>query len=1072
MTTVKSVSKIQKSRCRALLLATASILTMGFASTVTTARAVDISFDIPGQALADALVAFSQQTKINVLASFRLVQGKRAPAVRGTMDTNDALTKLLAGSGLKASQTRDGVVTIQRDDQQFADATRKKNPINVIPPNAVITKPDPTTSVDEVKVPVEEVIITGSRIAREGYEAPTPLIVIGAEQFEKSADFNLITFLNTMPVIIGSATPASSGTSLSSGIAGLQTLNLRSLGANRLLVLLDGRRTVGSSYQGIIDIASFPRQLVSRVDVVTGGASAVYGSDAVAGVVNFILDKNFVGVKGELSGGLTNYGDDKNYKADVSAGFTFDDSYGHVLLSAEHMHSNGIRSDGGRQWNRTGFQQIVNPAYTPTNGLPQQLVQFNTGPATMTPGGIIVSGPLKGTAFGAGGTPFKYTYGSIYSNPFTVGGDWYMGDLRPQSDVDPNQTSDSFFARVSYDVTDSINFFVQYGWSQNHLWNDIATPWLLGGPTSPTIQIDNAFLPASVRAVMVANNISSFQLGTTNGDMIPIGNDNLRITNRINTGFEGAFNAFDSVWHLNTYFAYGASKLGVHSPDAILKTNYALAIDAVVNPATGQIVCRSTLTNPNNGCKPWNPLGIGVNNGNQAAFDWINNYGEASFQHGLVEQTTYAASATSEPLSLWAGPVSVAVSFEYRKDEVNAATDTPSLTGGHILGNLPALIGAQSVTEGALETVIPLVKNKSWAQAWDFTAAARFTGYNLSGFVATYKFGTTYTPIDDLTFRITRSRDVRAPNIQELFQPPSISSASPQIIDRFLAGSPQYPLGTTNNTGNPNLQPEKGDTTGVGVVLRPRFFDGFAASVDFWDVNINGAILPLNAQQVIDSCFTGQFPSVCSNITRNATSGLIQQIRLYSINLASQDVRGIDLEASYRTPASAIMSDWRGALSLHGNMTVYLRNYQNNTFNAPSNHVGENNSTNPPNWKMTTTAAYALDPLSIALTARAISSGTINSEYIQCTSGCPAATTDHPTINYNHIAGRFYLDANVTYKLDVGAAASGELFFSVKNMFSNDPPPVVTAYFQNAAETAVLYDLLGAVYRAGIRFRM
>ncbi len=957
--------------------------------------------------------------------------------------------------------------------------TQRKNRINVMMSTTAIAiamglpglAMAQTAKQTAEQAPVEEIVVTGSRIVREGYEAPTPLTVVGTEQLERSADSNLLNFLNTMPAITGSNTAASGGTSLSPGTAGLQTLNLRSLGANRVLVLLDGQRAVGSALSGIVDVASFPAQLVSRVDVVTGGASAVYGSDAVAGVVNFVLDRKFTGVKAELSGGLTNYGDDKNYKVDLSAGFGFADDRGHVLLSGEHMHNQGISGDGGRAWNRTGFQQIVNPLYTATNGQPQQLVQFNTAPGTMTPGGIIVSGPLKGTAFGANGTPFKYQYGSTFSNPFNVGGDWALGDLRPFSDIDPHQTNDSLFARVGYDVTDNLNAFVQWGWQQSHLRNDIASPWILGGPTSPTIQVDNAYLPASVRAAMVTAGVTNFQLGTTNGDMIPIGNDSLRITNRINAGLEGAFNAFDTSWHWNAYYAYGATKIGFRSPDAILRARYLQAIDAVVNPANGQIVCRSTLTAPTNGCKPWNALGVGVNNGNTAAFNWINNDGLASFQHALVEQTTYAASATGEPFSLWAGPVSLAVSVEHRKDAVLAVTDPQSLAGGHVLGNLPSLAGAQSVTEGALETVIPLAKGESWAQSWDFTAAVRFTGYELSGFVTTYKFGTTYTPIDDLKFRITRSRDIRAPNLQELFQPGSIGSASPQIIDRFQPGSPQYPLGTTSQGGNPGLLPEKADTTGIGVVIQPRFLDGFTASVDFWDVDINGAIAPLTVQQVIDVCYTKQNESVCPNIIRNA-SGNIQQIKLFSINLATQDVRGFDFEASYRTPMSAFVSDWRGELSLHGLMTLYLRNYQNNTFSAPSNRVGENNSSNPPDWKLTATATYGLDPVAVSLTARAVSSGTINSEYIQCTSGCPTSTTDHPTINSNRVAGRFYLDANVTYKLDLGDSTTGSLFLSVKNMFNNDPPPLVTQYFQNLAETGTLYDSFGAVYRVGIRFKM
>ncbi len=843
------------------------------------------------------------------------------------------------------------------------------------------------------QAPVEEIVVTGSRIVREGYEAPTPLTVVGTEQIEKAADSNLIGFLTTMPALTGSATTTSGATSLSPGTAGLQSLNLRSLGANRVLVLLDGQRTVGASYQGIVDVASFPQQLISRVDVVTGGASAVYGSDAVAGVVNFILDKKFTGVKGELSGGLTNYGDDKNYKVGLSAGFGFADDRGHILLSGEHMHNQGVNGDGGRQWNRIGFQQMSNPNYTATNGQPNQLVLTQIGLVQGTPGGLIVSGPLKGTAFGANGTPFKFNYGDLVAGSFMRGGDWQLTDIRPYDDLDPNNTSQNLFSRVSYDVTDNINVFAQYNWSQNHLRNSIAHNWVFGGATGPTIQIDNAYLPASVRTAMGTAGITNFQLGTLNFDVPFFGNDNTRQTYRFNTGLEGTLTAFDGTWHWNAYYAYGATKLSIHNPNGMSSSRYRLAIDAVVNPTTGQIVCRSTLTNPTNGCRPWNAMGTGVNAANQASFDWMNRNGD-DFQHGLVKQETFAASINGEPISLWAGPVSLAVSLEHRKDSVNAVVDAGSTLMDHTIGNFAPLSGKQSVTEGALETIIPLAKGESWAEAWDFTAAARFTGYELSGFVTTYKFGTTYAPIDDIKFRVTRSRDIRAPNLFDLFSPAQLGIGT-TVIDRFLPGSPQYVLvGGTLTSGNPNLAPEKADTTGVGIVLQPRFLDGFTASVDFWDVDIGGAIASINVQQTVDLCFNGQQPALCNNIIRNS-AGTINNVKLNPVNLATQDVRGIDFEASYRTSASSIVSSWNGDFSLHGNMTLYLRAYQNTTLSPATDRVGENNGTNiaqlaVPNWKLTATATYALDPITASLTARAISAGVTDATYIECASGCPA----------------------------------------------------------------------------------
>ena len=922
---------------------------------------------------------------------------------------------------------------------------------------------------------VEEVVVTGSRIVREGYEAPTPLTVVSTEQLEKRADASIADFLNTMPAVAGSYSTTSTQQQIAGAIAGIQALNLRALGQNRVLVLIDGQRTVPSSYTGgLVDTGNFPSQLMARVDVVTGGASAVYGSDAVAGVVNFVLDRKFTGVKGELSGGLTNYGDSKNYKVNLSAGFGFGpDDRGHVLLSGEHYHTDGITGDGGRDWNRTGYLDLTNPTYTATNGQPQTLFLPNSALSAGTAGGIIISGPLKGTAFGAGGTPYKFNYGPIVSGQLMSGGDAQANDMHQYDDVEPKQSNDNIFTRLSYDITDNLTVFGQWIWSQNQFRTSFSPVWMPGSATTNyIIRNDNAYLPASVRTAMATTGITNFAIGSWNLDMPRFGNIALRITNRFNTGLEGKFDALDTTWHWNAYYAYGATKISLTSQFTPVTARYRQAIDAVVSPTTGQIVCRITLTDPTSGCRPWNAMGIGVNAGNTAALTWMND--GKSFQRGLIEQTTMAASVNGEPFSIWAGPVSLALSFEHRTDEIHVAVDRDSAAGGRIVGNYPALDGKQSVTEGAVESIVPLAKGESWAQSWDLSLAARFTGYQYAGYVTTWKVGTTYAPIDDIKFRLTRSRDIRAPNIQEAFAVTAITTPGSTLIDRFLnnASTPS----TTQNyiSGNPNLVPEKADTTGIGVVLQPRFLEGFTASVDYWDVDIGGAIEPIAAQQVIDTCYDKRRPDLCVNIIRDPVTGQITRVNSSGINLANLDVRGIDLEATYGLPMSRFVDDWRGNFSLHGNMTFYLRKYRDNTLVPPTDSAGQNGAdTDPPNWKLTVTATYQLDPVTVALTGRAISSGTFNNAAIVCTSGCPASTTAAPTRNYNYVPGAFYLDANVNYKLNLGEATESDLFLSVRNIFNHSKPPIAPGSFWTVnGQTAVLYDALGTVYRVGLRFKM
>nr|WP_299596501.1 TonB-dependent receptor [Sphingomonas bacterium] len=916
-----------------------------------------------------------------------------------------------------------------------------------------------------------ELVVTGSRIIREGYAAPTPTTVFGGEQLSRAASSSLLDTLITIPALAGSQTATTNAGRRGEGLAGVQAINLRGLGSNRVLVLLDGVRMSPSSPQNYVDTGGIPSQLVSRIDIVTGGASAVYGSDAVAGVVNFVLDRQFTGVKGEVSGGVTNYGDDGNYKLSLSAGFGFAGDRGHVLLSGERLVNDGIEGDGGRKWNRRGYGQITNPAYTATNGQPQLLVGPNSSPSNATAGGIIVSGPLRGTAFGVGGVPYSFKYGPILSATQMIGGDWQLANTSRFPPLDPGIKSTNLFSRISYDLTDNINAYAQWAYSRVAV-DTSGSPQNLGGnATTYIIRNDNAFLPAVTRAAMASAGVTSVPMGSWNEDMPKDPNLSTRTANRVTAGFEGDFAVFDADWKWNAFYAYGGTHVSQRGATVIVP-RVQQAIDAVVvTPANvgasglvlGTVACRSTLTAPGNGCLPWNFMGVGVNSSAYepgTPFYWL--VGGGNRQLGDIEQQTFAASISGEPFSLWAGPISVAVSAEHRKDEINLVADEFSTANSRSGANYASLFGKQSVTEGAVEVVIPLAKDQSWARDLELSLAARFTDYQLSGFVTTYKVGMTYSPIDDIRFRATRSRDIRAPNIQDLFALPN--SAGGVGIDRFLNVS--APTGARYLiSGNPDLTPEKADTTGVGVVFQPSFFRGFSASVDYWEVDIREAIQPLTAQQVIDACFYSIVPALCSNIVRGG-DGQISAIAAFPINLSRSKTRGIDVEATYRKSLGDVIPGADGELTLHGNMTFYLEALQDNPFSVPIDTVGQNIMDAVPDYKFNVTATYQLDPVTVSMTARGFPHGTINNNYIVCTSGCPASTAAYQTINDNYVAGRTYFDANISYRLDLPGNTSGDLFLSARNLFNASVPGV------SSQQRANLYDLIGAVYRVGFRFKM
>jgi len=916
----------------------------------------------------------------------------------------------------------------------------------------------------------EEIVVTGSRIVREGYEAPTPLTVVSAEQLQNSATPGLIGFLNDMPALAGNVTGSSSNTSTFTGGSGAPSVNLRGLGTSRTLVLLDGRRLVGLDYNGVVNVSTIPQQLIQRVDIVTGGASAIYGSDAVGGVVNFILDKNFTGVKGEVSGGMTTYKDDKNYKLNVSAGMPFGpDNRGQVLFSIEHVRNAGIPDGFSRDWNEVGYHQTSNPNYTPTNGQPNLLNLYGSALGVIAPGGLITAGPLKGTAFGEGGKPFQFNYGTLFGptggiagNQYIQGGDWRMtNQVRAISAIAPKQGADNIFLRASYDLSDNINVFVQYDWGQSTSRGKVTRYWSLG---ALTIRSDNAYLPDSVRAAMAANGLTQFTMGSGGGDTPVFGHDNTWITNRIDAGAEGSFSISETDWRWNFAYGYGSTDQNAHSGtdkfgNHMVSSRFRESIDSVVNPATGQVVCRVALTNPATDCKPYNIIGTGVNDNN--TISWLS----PAYQYGLLELTSYTASISGEPFALWAGPVGVAASFEHRKDEMHAVVSADSYpVPNRPFGNQAPLDGVQSVTEGAFESVIPLARDTSWATSWELSLAARYTDYELAGSATTWKAGTTYSPSDELLIRASYSRDLRAPNFSELFAKEGGSGLG--TITDPTRNNENYLITRALTAGNPNVKPEKAKTLGIGAVYSPSFIDGFTASVDYWGVKIKDAIQYVTRQQLVDLCYGSQ-PGLCSSIVRGA-DGRIFQVTVRPANFAIQDVRGLDLEASYNLPISNVVESWDGTLSVHGNMTFYLRNFKDDTFTTPQDRVGE--MQNPPDRKYSVNATYTLDPIQLGVTARGFSSGILNKDFIVCTTGCPAATPANPTINSNYLPGRFYLDANVNYNW-VGESAQAQLFFSVKNIFDKDPA-VTPASFLPQQAGASIYDIAGRVYRAGLRFRM
>lgn len=927
---------------------------------------------------------------------------------------------------------------------------------------------------------VDEIVVTGTRVVRDGYEAPTPVSVLGMDELNAMAVTNIADAVNRLPSFGAGLTSRNTSGSVSGGIGGLNLLNLRSLGATRTLVLLDGRRVVGANVGGnagsAVDINGFPNGLISRIDVVTGGASAAYGSDAVAGVVNFVVDKEFTGIKGVIDTGITTYGDDEQYRVSLSAGTPFAGGRGHILLSGEHAYEHGIKGQP-RKWSDRTFVAMNNPSYTATNGQPQILALENIGLGTATGGGLILSCagypgttcPLRGTQFLQNGTPAPFRFGLVSGNTMS-GGDFQMSRVDKTSiALAQRMERENIFARVSYDIADNVTFFADWIWAYSSAWNPGATSNINFGGIN--IRADNPFIPASVRTQMTALGITQFTMGNSNQyDMPLLQSLNARTFRSYVAGVEGNFNAFDTAWNWDASWAKSTNHLSFRSPGNRINANYLRATDATTD-ASGRAVCRINAdadpANDDPRCVPYNPMGIGVNSDNPYV------YGTG---YGLTKlgQEVWAVNASGEPFSTWAGAVSLAVGGEHRTESMTGIASALDLAAAYFAGNFGASTGSYNVTEGYIETVVPLAKDTEWAKSLDLNAAVRFTDYSTSGFVTTWKAGATFSPIDDLTFRGTISRDIRAPNVGDLFT--SDRPGTGTIIDPRNGASSFI---VTSVRGNRLLTPEKANAIGVGAVLTPTFLPGFAASVDYYDIDIKDAIASLSAQNYVDRCHDGTGPQLCPFITRDA-AGNVTFVAVVPANILSQSTRGMDIEASYTLPLSTIADAWEGEVRLRGLATKVfslktvdsLGTIEGAGIQADGGVIGLGSALSAPKFRYMMSAVYDNGPFSATVTMRGIGSGVFNTSFITCTTGCPAATARNPTINLNYVPSIAYFDLAFDYGFMDDAI---ETYFTAENVFDKDPPFVVgqrgSGFYAGQGNTS-LYDRLGRVFRAGVRFRM
>jgi iron complex outermembrane recepter protein len=915
---------------------------------------------------------------------------------------------------------------------------------------------------------ISEIVVTGSRIIREGMSSPTPVTSLSTDELMQSNPQSIAQALATMPSMTGSTTPKAVGgrTTLGPG----SFLNLRNLGTVRNLVLLDGRRIVPSNIAGNTDINLLPQGLIQSVNVVTGGASAAYGSDAVAGVTNFILNTRFQGFKADINGGLsTNGGDGEAYRAALSWGSGFFDDRLHVIGSFDWRHSEQAFKEN-RGWADRHCALIPIPGVTaatmsPTN--PRQTIACGVTQPNASYGGAITTGPLvtpaQGITFGRGGVPEAFTYGTLRSANLQAGGEGnFVGDTANFNTPTDNKV---LFGHASFDINDNVEAFLQGTIGRASAQYTQTPPFFLGG-TQLQIFSGNPFIPATIQQRMTTLGTPSFGLGVVAKSWGTIDIDSTYQTWDGVAGLKGKFGENDG-WNWDVYYQRGRTAFRLDYLNQISLERVHRAVDAVVAP-NGTVVCQSALANPAayGTCVPLNPFGEGAPS--QAALDYIHGPYQP-LNYNIMRQQSAAANINGEPFSSWAGPVAIGVGVEWRKLEGEVNSDAISNTvpdytgirglpasyvnriGGWSTSNVLPTSGDYDVKEAYLEALVPLARDLSFARELDLNAAIRTTDYSQSGRVETWKVGITWRPIDELLVRGSRSRDIRAPGIGDLF---SRDSQGPNTIavDRTQPSTPSINVPIII-AGNPALTPEEADTTTFGVTYQPTFLPGFAASVDYYDIKIGDVLQAVNAQETIDRCALGQ-QIFCDNLIR--VGGQIAAVRQRTQNLAEARTTGIDLDLSYRHSVFGSNATFR-VIGTH--LLEQSTSVPNATGVSYVDRVGDANL-GYSKWIVNALNNFDYGTFGFNVNARYIGGGRYNTTYRPGDID-PAFADVGSTITF---------DVGARYQLSMDSGQP-ELYVNVANLMNKAPPLLPSSALVGAQTNVLLYDTLGRFITAGFRLQ-
>ena len=933
---------------------------------------------------------------------------------------------------------------------------------------------------------IEQVIVTGSRIPQPNIEGTSPVTVVGALDIELQGAQQVTDFTNKLPQVF-----ANQGSNVSNGSSGTSTIDLRGLGSNRTLVLVNGRRMPAGTPTGPVapDVNSIPPSLIKRVEVLTGGASAVYGADAVAGVVNFIMDDSFEGVQidGNYSGFYHNQHDNHMQKLVENAGY--EKAPGSVWDG--DSYSLGITL--GSNFADGKGNATVYLGYTRTDAILEADRDYSacTLGAGDTCSGSSTSYPGRFTSLDgafAGSLSMNQNTGLI--QPYTAASAYNFGPINYYQRPSERWMADAF---IHYDINDSAQVYAEFMFMDNSSVSQIAPSGAFFG-SSWTIGCDNPLLQQDG-----AQWYNTFGCtGPGDSETMLIGRRNVEGGGRQSNigltsyrGVVGVKGTFAENWNYDVSAQYGKVLLSQWYGRDFSITRLGRALN-VVDDGEGNPVCASVVDGTDPTCVPWNIWAVGG-----VTPEAINYLQIPLFSSGNTTQTVVTAVVSSDlgeygmTLPTAHSGVSVAFGAEYRQEGLVYDVDANYESGDGAGQGGPTLpvSGSYNTTDLFAELRVPLVQDVAFAKDLTFNGSYRYSDYSTNTNTNTYGLGLDWAIIDDVKLRGSFQHAVRAPNIIELYSASGVGlynwdqdpcgpgesggpTATPAQcaltgLDPSLYGSALLynPAGQYNAYygGNTDLSPETADTWTAGIVFTPTFLEGFSLTLDYWSIKVDDTIASVPPDVSVNECLNGSSVA-CANVHRDPVTGGLWlgdgQVIATNVNIGTLKTSGWDVNALY----TLSMADW-GALNL-SLVGTYLDTYQSEPVPPGvsydcAGYYGNTCGVPAPDWKSTFRTTWST-PWSVDLSLTWRYFGSTDVDLSSSDSDLSGAYNN----KFKTLDAQNYFDLAAIYTF----AEKYTMSVGINNLFDEDPPltPYQGAPYGNGNTYPQVYDAMGRYVFMGL----